>query len=121
MALSRTVTMFASRLSVVELGEARLVAGLLAEAAHHADARQGLLQVGRDRADRLPRAPEGAGGDEPEPDARRPATNGTTQNVSSASFTSRNNSTATAPTSVRPAWNSVTTEIITAAFTHRRP
>ena len=41
------------------------------------------------------------------------ATNGTTQNVSRASFTSRNSRTATAPTSVRPAWNSVTTESVT--------
>ena len=52
----------------VELGERRLVAGLLAEAAHDADARERLLQVGGDRPDRLTGAPEGAGGDEPEPD-----------------------------------------------------
>ena len=54
---------------LVELREAGLVHGLLSEAAHHADARQRLLQVAGDRADRLTRAPERAGGDEPEPDA----------------------------------------------------
>ena len=42
--------------------------GLLGEAAHDADARERLLQVGGDRADRLPRAPEGAGGDDAEPE-----------------------------------------------------
>ena len=97
----------------VELGEARLVAGLLAKAAYNANPGQGLLQVGGDRADRLPRAPERAGRDEPEPDRAARATNGTTQNVSRASFTSRNSRTTTAPTSVRPAWNSVTTESVT--------
>ncbi len=52
----------------VQLRELRLVVGLLAEAAHDADPRQGLLQVGGDRADRLARAPERAGRDEPKPD-----------------------------------------------------
>ena len=60
----------------VQRGEAALRDRLLAEAAHDADAGQRLLQVAGDRADRLARAAEGAGGDEPEPDAEPPATNG---------------------------------------------
>ena len=51
---------------VVELGEARAVARLLGEGAHHADARQRLLQVGGDGADRLARAPVGVGAGDPE-------------------------------------------------------
>ena len=42
-----------------------------------------------------------------------PATNGTTQKVSSASLGSRYSSTPIAPISIRPAWNSVTTESVT--------
>ncbi len=49
--------------------EAHLVLGLLREAAHHANARQGLLQVGGDRPDRLSCAAEGAGGGQAEPQA----------------------------------------------------
>ena len=94
--------MFASRLSLVELREARSWRGLLAEAAHDADAREGLLQVAGDRADRLARAPEGAGRDEPEPDASRRPRSGSTQNVISASFTSRKSRITSVPISVRP-------------------
>ena len=59
--------MFASRLSAFSVGEPRLVHGLLGEAAHHADARERLLQIGGDRADRLTGSPEGSGGDDPKP------------------------------------------------------
>ena len=52
---------------VIQAGEARLVRRLLGEAADRPDAGQSLLQVGGDRADRLARAAEGAGGDDPEP------------------------------------------------------
>ena len=41
--------------------------GLLGEGPHHPDARERLLQVGGDRPDRLAGAPEGAGGDQAEP------------------------------------------------------
>jgi hypothetical protein len=46
---------------VVELGEVRAMARLLREGAHDADARQRLLQVDGDGADRLARAPVGVG------------------------------------------------------------
>ena len=62
--------MFASRFSLVELGEALAVERLLRERAHDADARQRLLQVGGDRADRLARAPVGVGADDPEDERR---------------------------------------------------
>ena len=51
---------------VVELGEARAVARLLGEGPHDADARQRLLQVGGDGADRLACAPVGVGAGDPE-------------------------------------------------------
>ena len=65
-ALRLTVVMFASRLLVVELGEAGDVAALLAERAHHADPRQRLLQVAGDRGDPLAREPVGVGRGDPE-------------------------------------------------------
>ena len=74
---------------LVELREVRLVQRFSAEAAHHADPGERLLQVGGDRADRLPRAPEGVRGGQAEPDAQPAATKGTMQRVSSARRTSR--------------------------------
>ena len=56
---------------LVELGHRRRVPRLLAEAAHHPHAAQGLLQVAGDRADPLPGFPVGAVGDDPEDDAGR--------------------------------------------------
>ena len=61
--------MFASRLASLSSVIARHVAGLLAEAAHHPHAAEGLLQVGGDRRDPLPGQPVGAVGDDPEDDA----------------------------------------------------
>ena len=58
--------MFASRLSSLSSAKRVAVARLLAERAHDADARQRLLQVGGDRADRLARAPVGVGRGDPE-------------------------------------------------------
>ena len=95
----------------VERREARLMAGLLPEAAHDANAGESLLQVGGDRADRLAGAPERAGGGEPEPDP--PAMKGMMQNVISARVGSRYSRTTTAPSSVRADWKSVTTESVT--------
>ena len=51
----------------VELAEARLVEGLGAERAHDTNAGERLLQVGRDRPDRLAGAAEGAGRGQAEP------------------------------------------------------
>ena len=56
-------------MSALSAGELTPVARLLAEAAHHPYPRERLLQVRRERADRLARAPEGARRGEPEPDA----------------------------------------------------
>ena len=58
--------MFASRLTSLSSAKRAAVARLLREGAHDADARQRLLQVGGDRADRLARAPVGVGADDPE-------------------------------------------------------
>ena len=55
------MTRLASRLASLSSAKLRAMARLLREGAHDADARQRLLQVDGDRADRLARAPVGVG------------------------------------------------------------
>ena len=69
---------------VVQLGEAPLVALLLAERAHDADARQRLLEVGGDQRDLLAREPVGARRGDAERERCPTSSTGNTRNVTSA-------------------------------------
>ena len=99
--------MFASRFSSLSSAKRREVARLLPERAHDADARQRLLQVGGDRADRLARARVRVRADAMRKTSDPANSTGKIRNVSSASSTSRNARITIVPRSVSVDWKSV--------------